>query len=236
MCLHFLQDSNHTIVNASLECVCIILENPKPALKRCLTNFRHVEVLRKKKTLKNLIFNRKSSASSIEIMKSITGSRILGNQMSSSSTPKKVCGRTKANFNLADDFEIDSGKGGGGTRERDKMRKESLIEDELNLSKKTLDESTISTSSTLTANDDRALLTCSDIEIDSFRSVDSEMYDTCYDSTSMQSPSKSLHRGKSAAETSSLRSQKSTESIGSFFNSILSHSNTGNKLPFIFTL
>lgn len=228
ICLELLQDSNHTIVNASLECVCIISENPKPALRKYLTSFRHVDILRKKKTLKNVIFNRKSSASSIEIMRSMTDSRVLGSLMSSSSTPKKVghgTGRWRGNFNLNNDCEVDSMRdeieGGLGIRSKGKTSATD------GLLKKTLDESTSSTASTLTANDDRALLTCSDIEMDSFRSVDSELYDTCYDSASMQSPARNWSHEKPAAETVSLKSQKSTESIGSIINSILSHPNTG---------
>lgn len=225
ICVYLLEDPSHTIVNASLECVCIILENPKPILRNLLSSMRHVEILRRKKTLKNLVFNRKSSASSAEILKSLADSKILSNQMSSSSTPKKHGAkepRAKENFNLDDEFDNVS-----FTLEKNKSSTDKPTTEDVYVSKKVLDDSMISTTSALTASDERALLTGSDIEMDSFRSAESEMFDTCFDSPTIQSPTKSIHRARTIGETGSLKSQKSTESIGSFINSILTHPNTG---------
>lgn len=69
ICLHLLGDKNHTIINASLECLCVILTNSKPQLTNLLISDKliHMEILCKKRTIKNLIFRRKLSASSMEV-------------------------------------------------------------------------------------------------------------------------------------------------------------------------
>lgn len=61
---------------------------------------------------------------------------------------------------------------------------------------------------------DEACLSCTDIEMDSLKSVDSA-HDT--------------ETTKKKADTSSLKSQKSTESFGSFFNTLLSQSKPTGK-------
>lgn len=85
------------------------------------------------------------------------------------------------------------------------------------------------------AQDDKCLLSYSDNEMESFRSFDlhttttsiAAHSDASHDAAAFKSSSSSgsVHRKKS--DTVSLKSQKSTESIGSFFNSILTHPNTG---------
>jgi hypothetical protein len=65
-------------------------------------------------------------------------------------------------------------------------------------------------------------LTASDIENESFKSLEFETTDGALDSAT-----KMASADEKEEETMSLRSQKSTDSIGSFFNSLLTHSNTG---------
>lgn len=69
ICLHLLGDSNHTIINASLECLCVILTNSKPKFTNLLISDKliHMEILCKKRSIKNQIFRRKLSTSSLEV-------------------------------------------------------------------------------------------------------------------------------------------------------------------------
>lgn len=67
ICLHLLGDKNHTIINASLECLCVVLTNSKPKLTNLLISDKHMEILCKKRSLKNQIFRRKLSTSSMEV-------------------------------------------------------------------------------------------------------------------------------------------------------------------------
>lgn len=69
ICLHLLGDSNHTIINASLECLCVILTNSKPKFTNLLISDKliHMDILCKKRSIKNQIFRRKLSTSSLEV-------------------------------------------------------------------------------------------------------------------------------------------------------------------------
>lgn len=156
-----------------------------------------MEILHKRKSLKNQIFKRKSSTSSIEMTRS------KNSLFSSFPTSPAIFGKTDKDSKTKCD-EIENSK----------------------LNK--LSDDSCSGQTT----DDKALLTCSDIELDSFKTNDfidaSHDTDKGYDSSTMQSPvATSSQRKQSLIDTVSLKSQKSTESIGSFFNSILTHPNTG---------
>lgn len=183
ICLHLLNDSNHSIINASLECMCVILNNSPPKLTEYLvcTKLKHMEILCKKRSLKNQIFRRKSSTTSTEQGKS-------KNQLHSS---PGIPSKSDHSGALKDDDDI----------------KNAL-----------LDASVVST-------DDKALLTGSDLETDSFKANDTES-EKNYDSSSTQSPVR-ISKTKSTSDMVLLKSQKSTDSIGSFFDKILTHPNTG---------
>lgn len=199
VCLHLLNNSNHTIINASLECLCTILSNSRPQLNELLlcNQLKHMDILSKKRSLKNQIVRRKSSTESVQL------SNISKNQLF---TPERAFKLSpNRNFDRCND-KIDS--------KSDSNELDSPMKKPSNL----LDSSTSQASS-----DDKALLTCSDIELDSFRTSDS---DANKSTLSMKSPNKSE---ADSADSGTLTRQKSTDSIGSFFNTILTHSNTGKE-------
>lgn len=180
-CLHLLHDPSHTIINAALECLNVIFDDPRPRLKHflCSSQLKHMEILRKRRTLKHQIFKTKSSTSSIEF------GRSKNNLFSASfaSSPAHVHQST---------IENESGH-----------------------------ESAIGGKRMNATGDEKALLTCSDIEMESFKSTDFDTsrgdLDRAYDSSATQSPAiGSTQRKMSASgDTVSLKSQ--TDSIGSFF-------------------
>lgn len=191
ICLHLLGDDNHTIINASLECLCVILNNSKPQLSNLLINDKliHMEVLCKKRSLKNQIFRRKLSTSSMEMSK---------NQLSS-----------PGNSLISKKLEVDV----HSSTARDLDNSES---DASNV----LDYITAHN----TSIDDKGLLTGSDIELDSLRLNDFEL---CQSNESLVQLSETNSPAiKKTTDTNPLKSQKSTDSIGSFFNTLM-HTNTG---------
>lgn len=151
-----------------------------------------MDILSKKRSLKNQIVRRKSSVESSQL------NFISKNQLF---TPEKVF-RTIASKSADRPYENTDSKSDSNELSSPMKKSPNLLDSSQNLI------------------DDKALLTCSDIELDSFRMNESET------SESMgKSPAKSIVDGNTDAGT--LTRQKSTDSIGSFFNTILTHPNTG---------
>lgn len=197
ICLYLLNDdSNHTIINASLECLCVILNNSKPQLTNFLVSDKliHMEVLCKKRSIKNQIFQRKLSSSSLD------GS-ISKNQLASSSKNPAKSKRTEQQATQSN-----------ATKQ--------MVPNDSDLS------NVLDYVATHSACDDRGLLTGSDIELDSLRLNDFEL---CQSNESLVqlSEKNSPAIKRTTNETNPLKSQKSTDSIGSFFNTLM-HPNTGN--------
>ncbi|XP_052866006.1 huntingtin [Anopheles cruzii] len=186
LCLHFLREGNHTIINATLEVLLIILANVQPAVRRVLRSeqFDHRKMLLKRKTLKNSIFKINVSESLISSRKSSTDARsehlLRPNSLPLTSTPTKF---------------------------------PPLI-------------------------DDRSLASASDIELDSLKSMDLDA--ECRAAPALQLDHSNIHAedGVSpaavAADSLSLKSQKSTDSIGSFFNTLLTSSNAAESVTKFF--
>lgn len=177
ICLHLLNEKNHSIINASLECISVILSNTPPTLSDYLinANMKHMDVLCKRKSLKNQIFRRKSSTTSSEQLE--TRSHLFATPKA---TPTRKCANTSA-----------------------------VIEHDL------LNETHI-------PFDERSLLASSDVETDSLRANDTD------GERSFDSPTRTpILKSKVPKDGDSLKASKSTDSVGSFFNTILSHSNTG---------
>lgn len=185
-CLHLLHDPSHTIINAALECLNVIFDNPRPRLKHflCSDQLKHMEILRKRRTLKHQIFKTKSSTSSIEFGRS-------KNNLFSASFASSPAHANQSNIEAETSF--------GGKRMS-------------------------------TTGDEKALLTCSDIEMESFKASDFDTsrgdLDRGYDSSATHSPAigSAQRRLSTSTDTVSLKSQ--SDSIGSFFTSILAHPNT----------
>lgn len=192
VCLHLLADGNHTIINASLECISVILSNSNPQLTNLLINDKliHMDVLRKKRSLKNQIFRRKLSTSSIETTK-------IPLSPNSAVKTKKSPSNVESSGNK--EFEND----------------ESDVSNVLDY--------VAANNATL---DDKGLLTGSDIELDSLRLNDFEL---CQSNESLVQLSETNSPANKKTFQDSLKSQKSTDSIGSFFNTLI-HPNTGNFL------
>lgn len=190
-CLHLLHDPSHTIINAALECLNVIFDSPRPRLKHFLCSFqlKHMEILRKRRTLKHQIFKTKSSTSSIEF------GRSKNNLFSPSFTSSPVHANQSA---VETESGAESGKIGGKR---------------LNLT-----------------GDEKALLTCSDIEMESFKCTDFDTSrgdaDRGYDSSATHSPAIASAQRKLSTSGDSISLKSQTDSIGSFFTSILAHPNT----------
>lgn len=193
ICLHFLNDGNHTIINASLECLCVILSNSKSELSNLLMNDKliHMEVLCKKRSLKNQIFRRKQSTSSIEISKQ---------QLSSSQNNVLKSKRSMNDVHSSTVKELDNS--------------ESDVSNVLDY---------VTTHTELL--DDKGLLTGSDIELDSMRLNDFELNQS-NESLVQLSERISPAIKRMTQDAHSLKSQKSIDSVGSFFNTLI-HPNTG---------
>lgn len=196
VCLHLLGDTNHTIINASLECLCVLLNNSKPQLSNLLINDKliHMEVLCRKRSLKNQIFRRKLSTSSLDTAK---------NPLSSpTSAIKSKKTQSDGYSTIAKDLESES--------------------DVSNV----LDYVTAHNASI----DDKGLLTGSDIEMDSLRLNDFELCQSNESLVQLSETSSPITK-KSTQETHTLKNQKSTDSIGSFLNTLI-HPNTGRNRIF----
>lgn len=182
ICLHLLNESSHTIINASLECLSVILSNSNAKLNTFLFGdpLNHIKILCKKRSLKNQLFRRKPLITSVETFSSNF----------QSSTPDK---HSKLKMRSKDTLNVSN------TGESPKHINETV--------------------------DDKALLTCSDIEMDSFRINESES-EKNFDSPLMQSPAR-MATSKSEPDTPLSKSLRTGDSFGSFFNTILTHSSTG---------
>lgn len=176
ICLHLLNEKNHSIINASLECMSVILSSAPPTLGEYLinANMKHMEVLCKRKTLKNQIFRRKSSTASSEQLE--MRPHLFATPKA---TPTRKCVNTSA-----------------------------VIESDL------LNETHI-------PFDDKSLL-ASDVETESLRATDTD------GERGFDSPARTpILKSKVPKDGGSLKASKSSDSVGSFFNTILAHSNTG---------
>lgn len=193
ICLHLLNDANHTIINASLECICAILTHSKPQLTNYLASDKlmHMEVLCQKRTLKNQIVRRKQSTSS-SLDRSLTKHQT---DSPLHSVPKARPPKLSPTHKTYD-FDKDSGNS------------EYCV-----------------TRSPLTY-DEKGLLTGSDVELDSMRLNDFELYQSNESLPQLSETSSPATRKKSAHVETPLKSQKSTDSIGSFLNQLM-HPSTG---------
>lgn len=241
VCLHLLNDPSHTIINASLECICVILNQPNVSLKNLLNSksLEHNDILHNRKSLKNKIFNRKLSASSIELSKTESTSQ--------PKTPlsKRLNATTGTIINASGASNMQSGIGMASTPPLPPPRRttatavtnDATANDAAEQMKKSwrdnfnehLDEGGNRNESirlsAASENDDKCLLTCSDNDMESLKSMD---FETNLDrATANESFVAKSNPAPRKSDSISLKSQKSTESIGSFFNSILSHPNTG---------
>lgn len=239
VCLHLLNDPSHTIINASLECICVILNQPNFHLKNLLNSksLEHNDILHNRKSLKNKIFNRKLSASSIELSKTestsqpktsmskrlnVTGTIISSNMQSgiTASTPSTATATPTATLtNDNATVNVDA-------RQMVKNMRDNFNE---HLAEGKQHESIHLSGAS--ENDDKCLLTCSDNDMESLKSMDfltnldrAPTNESCV--LTKSNPASGSQQPKKS-DSISLKSQKSTESIGSFFNSILSHPNTG---------
>lgn len=221
LCLHLLHDKSHSIINAALEVICIVLNEPRPKLKALLTTDEHVDIIRKRKSLKSMLFNRNlneskttSRKSSAETIKNATYDKA---KEYSPATTTTLQSKTQEQP-LADNPNVNKNKIEFETMERK--------ENYFRVKHRNCQDATVAGVAITTTD--------SDIEMDSFKSIefDSEIamsqsftlsHDEGVDNAAVGD--KPPRRQKS--DTTSLKSQKSTESIGSFINSLLSHSNTG---------
>lgn len=240
VCLHLLYDNGHSIINASLDIIYIILNCTDGILKKYLTTSEHLEIVRKRKSLRNVIFNRnstesktnsrKSSAETIKNVNKFVKKKIdidIIEQphiyvVDAASNTNTTTTTTTADTTIKSLKMVDNDNGSvsneniiaNDTIEMEhitKMNKETFLD--VKQQQQQLCESS-----------DEKSLTFSDNEIDSFKSID-------FGSNIAVSPTMSLKDKKS--ESKSLKSQKSTESIGSFINTLLSHPNTGKCFWFL---
>uniref|UniRef100_A0A182M0T8 Huntingtin n=1 Tax=Anopheles culicifacies TaxID=139723 RepID=A0A182M0T8_9DIPT len=190
LCLHFLREGTHTIINATLEVLLVILGNVQPAVRKVLVSEQcdHRRMLLKRKTLKNSIFKINPNDSLLSSRKSSTDARsdqlLRPGSLPLTSTPTK--------FSLP--------------------------------------------------VDDRSLASASDIELDSLKSMDLDTESRTAAPALQLECSGTLDTTtgvKSSAvppapDTLSLKSQKSTDSIGSFINTLLTSSQAAESVTKFF--
>ncbi|XP_053669287.1 huntingtin [Anopheles marshallii] len=190
LCLHFLREGTHTIINATLEVLLAILVNVQPAVRKVLLSEQceHRRMLLKRKTLKNSIFKINPSDSLLSSRKSSTDARsdqlLRPGSLPLTSTPTK--------FSLP--------------------------------------------------VDDRSLASASDIELDSLKSMDLDTESRTVPPALQLECAGALDTTSGvknspvppAPDTVSLKSQKSTDSIGSFINTLLSSSNAAESVTKFF--
>ncbi|XP_055610862.1 huntingtin isoform X2 [Uranotaenia lowii] len=171
--LQFLKDGSHSVVNATLEVISVILNSVQPATRKVLLSqeMEHQKMLLKRKTLKNSIFKINLSESLLSSRKSSTDARMDSLRPGSSSFLQVTSTPTK-----------------------------------------------------FAPGDDKSLASASDLEMESFRSME---FDNSFQ-TSESSPEKES-KPKPVPDSVSLRSQKSTDSIGSFFNTFLNTSSSAGE-------
>uniref|UniRef100_A0A182YG60 Uncharacterized protein n=1 Tax=Anopheles stephensi TaxID=30069 RepID=A0A182YG60_ANOST len=176
LCLHFLREGTHTIINATLEVLLVILANVQPAVRKVLLSehCEHRRMLLKRKTLKNSIFKINPSDSLMSSRKSSTDARadhlLRPGSLPLTSTPTKFALPT----------------------------------------------------------DDRSLASASDIELDSLKSMDLDTENRiapalqleCSGTLDTTASGTKNSSTPVASDTLSLKSQKSTDSIGSFINTL----------------
>ncbi|XP_055525151.1 huntingtin [Wyeomyia smithii] len=171
--LHFLKESSHSVINATLEVIGVIFNHMQPGLRKVLLSesLEHRRILLKRKTLKNSVFKINLSESLLSSRKSSTDARV-------------------------DCF-------------RPPDRGLSLLQ-------------VSSTPTKFASGDDKSLASASDLEMDSFRSMELDN----------SSPEKER---KPSIDTLSLRSQKSSDSLGSFISTFLTtSSNAGESMSKFF--
>uniref|UniRef100_A0A182RZC5 Huntingtin n=1 Tax=Anopheles funestus TaxID=62324 RepID=A0A182RZC5_ANOFN len=191
LCLHFLREGTHTIINATLEVLLVILVNVQPAVRKVMLSEQceHRRMLLKRKTLKNSIFKINPNDSLLSSRKSSTDARsdqlLRPGSLPLTSTPTK--------FSLP--------------------------------------------------VDDRSLASASDIELDSLKSMDLDtegrvappaLQLECAGTLDTSSGAKNSSGTVPAPDTLSLKSQKSTDSIGSFINTLLTSSNAAESVTKFF--
>ncbi|XP_053680458.1 huntingtin [Anopheles nili] len=189
LCLHFLREGTHTIINAALEVLLIVVANVQPAVRKVFLSNQceHRRMLLKRKTLKNSIFKINPSDSVLSSRKSSTDARsdhlLRPGSLPVTSTPTK--------------FPLPV--------------------------------------------DDRSLASASDIELDSLKSMDLDTENRTapalqleYSGVSDIATGSNTSSGAPAPDTLSLRSQKSTDSIGSFLNTLLTSSNAAESVTKFF--
>uniref|UniRef100_A0A182SEX2 Huntingtin n=1 Tax=Anopheles maculatus TaxID=74869 RepID=A0A182SEX2_9DIPT len=190
LCLHFLREGTHTIMNATLEVLLVILANVQPAVRRVLLSehCEHRRMLLKRKTLKNSIFKINPSDSLLSSRKSSTDARsdqlLRPGSLPLTSTPTKFA------------LPID----------------------------------------------DRSLASASDIELDSLKSMDLDAESRtapalqleCSGTLDITTAGAKTSSATPAPDTLSLKSQKSTDSIGSFINTLLTSSNAAESVTKFF--
>lgn len=230
LCLHLLHDKSHSIINAALEVICIVLNEPRPELKALLTTFEHVDIIRKRKSLKSMLFNRNlneskttSRKSSAETIKNVSYDKA---KEKSPATTTTLQSKTQEQP-LDDISNVNKNKIEFGTIERK--------ENYLRVKHGNCQDATVAGVTSTTTTD-------SDIEMDSFKSIEFDSEIAMSQSFTLSHNDEGVDGGnadnavtvlgdkphrRQKSDTTSLRSQKSTESIGSFINSLLSHSNTG---------
>uniref|UniRef100_A0A182W2X9 Huntingtin n=1 Tax=Anopheles minimus TaxID=112268 RepID=A0A182W2X9_9DIPT len=190
LCLHFLREGTHTIINATLEVLLVILGNVQPAVRKVLLSEQceHRRMLLKRKTLKNSIFKINPNDSLLSSRKSSTDARsellLRPGSLPLTSTPTK--------FSLP--------------------------------------------------VDDRSLASASDIELDSLKSMDLDTEGRAappalqleFSDTSDSTSGAKSSTVPPAPDTLSLKSQKSTDSIGSFINTLLTSSQAAESVTKFF--
>ncbi|KFB36381.1 AGAP003681-PA-like protein [Anopheles sinensis] len=187
LCLHFLREGTHTIINATLEVLLVILANVQPTVRKVLLSEQceHRRMLLKRKTLKNSIFKLNPSESLLSSRKSSTDARsdhlLRPGTLALTSTPIKFPPPI----------------------------------------------------------DDRSLASASDIELDSLKSMDLDTESRTAPALQLEcsgslDPSGGSSVAAPAPDTLSLKSQKSTDSIGSFLNTLLTNSNAAESVTKFF--
>lgn len=198
-------------------------------------SLEHNDILRNRKSLKNKIFNRKLSASSIEMSRTDTTL-----PAKDATKPSNITGITSIDIKNVAASKRDS--------VIDDVQKEKYRQGELNQNRTQIEcdggggggvggSGGASGGKNLLApdgNDDKCLLSCSDNELESFKNIGFEASNADSMTESPMGKPSPIGGARKKSDSFSLKSQKSTESIGSFFNSILSHSNAGKFVDLLF--
>lgn len=213
--MHLLYDNSHSIINASLDIINLILNCTDGILKKYLTSLEHLDIVRKRKSLRNVIFNRNSTESKTNSRKSSAETFKIQNKFEKTKMEIDIIAATvddEAQHSPLKTTEDDDDNG-AGLKENVKVNDTIEMENRCKSNK----ELFLDVKEQQQHESDEKSLTFSDNEIDSFKSMD-------FGSNVTVSPTFSFK--DKILETTSLNRQKSTESIGSFINTLL-HPNTG---------